>query len=128
MIDPLASGAVPDGGRSELILARVLQRQRNVARAMAENGTSEEALRGWQAFAGWLRAGMPDEPDVRGPVPDGEDVPARLDAAAAVLEDDLLISSPEELRRVAQVLRQLVTPEVRAAVAAALTRPTGAQP
>ena len=62
-------------------------------------------------------------------VPDGEDVPARLDAAAdalfSVCDDGALIFS---FRDLAERLRDSDggTPEVRAAVAAALVQPTGA--
>lgn len=74
-------------------------------------------------------------PGAKGPSPDslsesfGEDVPARLDAAAEAMKkaDPGLISSPVELRRVAEVLRRWTSPETRAAVAAALARPTGGQ-
>lgn len=60
------------------------------------------------------------------PLPAGEDVPARLEAAAEALEVSEWFGSAANLRAVASALRDRATSHDRAAVAAALVRPTGA--
>jgi hypothetical protein len=56
-------------------------------------------------------------------VPDGEDVPARLAAVAEIVAAEVSGAAAGDLRHAANVLRG-APPEVLAAVAAALTRPT----
>ena len=62
------------------------------------------------------------------PAADGEDVPARLDAAADALEAGQYYGLANDLRDAAMVLRERGTAEVRAAVAAALARTPEAAP
>jgi uncharacterized protein (DUF433 family) len=67
--------------------------------------------------------------DLTEPEPDGDFVPARLDAAADALATHALADTGaySGLRYAARQLRN-ASPEVRATVAAALARPTGDQP
>ncbi len=85
------------------------------------------STRGWCPCCGWNEAAH----SWSGPqpaVPDDENVPARLDAAADALEQHHHHGLAYELREVATQLcdGEGGTPALRAAVAAALARPTGA--
>lgn len=68
------------------------------------------------------------EPESTPPPADPEDVPARLDATADALAEWMHLSASEAMREVAHELREIATLDVRAAVAAALARPTETTP
>ena len=51
---------------AEVERQRIMVEARNMARAAHEMGLPEHVERHWHAVAGWLRAGCPHEPDLRG--------------------------------------------------------------
>ncbi len=140
--EPAPWPAVPDGearqadadldGRplQPVTEALLVQAGEQLLRAVAPH--DHPARQAVADVADWLRGKLGDPGTgwpVRAalaPVSDGEDVPARLEAAAEVLDQHDCDATAQRVRDVAAALRAFPA-EVRAAVAAALALPTETQ-
>lgn len=131
-LDAAPLPAVPDGdGDRNLALAAEL---RHIAIVHSVGGATGDDAEEEQFFAGITRVvtalrRRADQLDAAGnaDAPDGEDVPARLDAAADACHEHGWSGMASEFSSIAHRLRSglFASPEIRAAVAAALARPTG---